>query len=208
MKLRLQLAGILPATAKGMFPANAEAGSADLLDKGGFGTFMQAMLPSAKTSPVGKVAASTDRQSRIATRPETSGPEKISKGPAAEGGKLLVAPTESQRGTPFPVVSLDQSTSRSELPDSQGTQCTKELPMSDETPVEQSVRASIPEKPVAQISIVRHQSQLLPEHSEPLQQAAPGTVSPSSTQSQDLSRMRHEAEEIEDSERRPATTDP
>jgi hypothetical protein len=147
MKLRLQLASLLPATAK--------VGQADVLGKSAFGTTMRemmAILPSGKSSPAGISQASSAMQAQLKKNPGNGNTAEASAVSADEGGQMYVAPKVLLEGQSKPL----QGPTVTELPAAQMAQGTDK-------------------KPAEQISLLPQQPQLIAARGEQPQQSPAGT---------------------------------
>jgi hypothetical protein len=194
MKLRLQLACILPSTTK--------LGQADLVGKGGFSKTMQgvmAMLPPAKTSPVGNShVAFPDPQSQNTGKAVICEQEKVGESSAAEGAEVDVVPTGAGLGMLFPVVPHSGVVHPKEPPQGQGIQNTSEPLTEDEMTADQIVQALIPGGLVGGTSKAQQQHLVSERGEEP--RSLTGAMTQRSGPSKDASsRARHRTEQAEGS---------
>ncbi len=166
MKLRLQLASLLPATAK--------ADPADVFGKSAFGTTMREMmatLSSGKSSPAGISQASLVMQAQLKKNSGDVNTAEASAVCADEGGQMHVAPR-----TLF-----------------EGQNKTLQGPTVTEPPAAQMAQGT-DEKPAEQIPMLPQQPQLIADRGEQPRQSPAGTEPHLSPVGKDeFSRTRHMA---------------
>jgi hypothetical protein len=179
MKLRLQLASLLPATAK--------VGPPDVHGKSAFGTTMRevmATLPSGKSSPAG--ISSSVMQAQLKKNPGNGNTAEASAVSADEGGQMYVAPKALLEGQSKPL---------------QGPTVTE--------PTVAQVAQGPDERPDEQISLLPQQPQLIARRGEQPRQSPAGTEPHLSPVSKDeSSRTEHKAGGEEGAGTHPAVDGP
>jgi hypothetical protein len=201
MKLRLQLASLVPATAK--------VGPADVHEKSAFGTTMReimATLPSGESSPAGISQAFSVMQAQLKKNQGNANTAEASAVSADEGGQTYVAPKTAQAGRPGGVPPYDNAVEQSELLDGQSKPL--QGPTVTEPPAAQMAQGT-DEKPAEEISLLPQPPQTIADRGEQPRQSPAGTEPHLSPISKDeSSRARHKAGGEEGAGTHPAVDGP